>query len=83
MPASAADAALPGGGDACFSSRCGPTGTDTGEWHPEWHIEEDEDGDGTPNPLDCAPFDPRVAPGATEVCGDGVVNDCDRRAAGR
>jgi hypothetical protein len=64
----------------------GPTApmarADTGEWHPEWHIEEDEDGDGTPNPLDCAPFDPRVAPGATEVCGDGVVNDCDRRAAG-
>jgi hypothetical protein len=35
-----------------------------------------------PQPLDCAPFDPTVAPGATEVCGDGVVNDCDRRAAG-
>jgi hypothetical protein len=60
----------------------GAGGADTGDWHIGWPIEEDEDGDGTPNPLDCAPFDPRVAPGTTEICGDGVVNDCDRRALG-
>jgi hypothetical protein len=71
-----------GAGDGVDGADCADGATDTGDWHIEWHIEEDEDGDGTPNPLDCAPFDPRVAAGATEVCGDGVVNDCDRRAAG-
>lgn len=28
------------------------------------------------NDLDCAPEDPTTYPGADEICGDGVVNDC-------
>jgi hypothetical protein len=43
---------------------------------------DDTDSDGVPNDRDCAPFDGAVYPGAPEVCGDGVVNDCGRRALG-
>jgi hypothetical protein len=38
---------------------------------------KDEDGDGYTILIDCNDFDPRVHPGAGEVCGDGVDNDCD------
>lgn len=41
----------------------------------------DADGDGSPTGLDCDDGDPAVYPGAPEVCGDGVVNDCDGDAA--
>ncbi len=36
----------------------------------------DADGDGFPAGSDCDDADPDVYPGAEEVCGDGVVNDC-------
>ena len=36
----------------------------------------DQDGDGTPDEFDCAPDDPSVHPGATEVC-DEIDQDCD------
>lgn len=36
----------------------------------------DSDGDGVPDPLDCAPFDPTIYPGAVERCGDGIDNNC-------
>ncbi|MED5369624.1 MAG: right-handed parallel beta-helix repeat-containing protein [Myxococcota bacterium] len=35
----------------------------------------DDDGDGVPNPEDCAPDDPAIGPGP-ELC-DGIDNDCD------
>lgn len=37
----------------------------------------DTDGDGWPDDQDCDPFDPNIYPGAPEICGDGVDNDCD------
>ena len=39
-------------------------------------VDDDSDGDGSPDDEDCAPDDATVYPGATEVC-DGVDNDCD------
>ncbi|MBM4372608.1 MAG: putative metal-binding motif-containing protein, partial [Deltaproteobacteria bacterium] len=36
----------------------------------------DSDGDGTPDPLDCAPLDPRIHPDAEEVC-NLLDDDCD------
>jgi hypothetical protein len=37
----------------------------------------DVDGDGTPSDVDCDDADPTVFPGATEVAGDGIDQDCD------
>ncbi|MCB9797220.1 MAG: FG-GAP repeat protein [Alphaproteobacteria bacterium] len=37
----------------------------------------DADGDGWAAPADCDDADPAVNPGAEELCGDGVDNDCD------
>ena len=37
----------------------------------------DSDGDGAPDTSDCAPSDPSVFPGASELCDDGVDQDCD------
>ena len=37
----------------------------------------DPDGDGYPVPEDCAPLDPARNPGAEEVPGDGIDQDCD------
>ncbi|MBO87277.1 MAG: hypothetical protein CL927_18165 [Deltaproteobacteria bacterium] len=42
----------------------------------------DADGDGYEAPLDCDDADPEVNPGASEVCGDGIDNDCDGVASG-
>lgn len=39
----------------------------------------DSDGDGFENKVDCAPMDPAVNPGAADLCGDAVDNDCDGR----
>jgi len=36
----------------------------------------DPDGDGFGPEEDCGPMDATVYPGAVEVCGDGIVNDC-------
>jgi len=40
------------------------------------NVDPDDDNDGVVDGDDCAPFDETVAPGAAEVCGDGVINDC-------
>ena len=37
----------------------------------------DSDADGFLDEEDCAPFDPSIFPGATEICGDGIDQDCD------
>ncbi len=38
---------------------------------------QDTDGDGVLDVDDCAPDDPAIYPGAEEICGDGLDNDCD------
>ena len=39
--------------------------------------DHDHDGDGyTPNQGDCDDYDPQVNPGATQVCGSGIDNNC-------
>ncbi|MCB9685877.1 MAG: thrombospondin type 3 repeat-containing protein [Alphaproteobacteria bacterium] len=40
-------------------------------------LQRDTDGDGTGNACDCGPLDAAAHPGAPEVCGDGVDQDCD------
>lgn len=37
----------------------------------------DDDNDGTPDPIDCAPFDSRIYPGAVEICENSVDENCD------
>ncbi len=39
-------------------------------------VDEDDDNDGAPDGLDCAPLDAAAGPGKPEVC-DGKDNDCD------
>ncbi len=86
------DGSTDDGGDAADGSTDDGGSTDTGPadtggddgglglspdpLHP---LGDDADSDGVPNGLDCAPFDRAAYPGAPEACGDGVVNDCDRR----
>ncbi len=40
----------------------------------------DPDGDGAPCHLDCAADDPAIHPGAEEICGDGIDQDCSGHA---
>lgn len=49
------------------------SGADSGEPAPI----EDADGDGASDDEDCDDGDATVYPGADEICGDGVINDCD------
>lgn len=63
-------------GSVCVSARIPGCGTSTCP---------DRDGDGhgsryCPGGDDCDDADPRVHPGATEVCDDGLDNDCNGRA---
>lgn len=37
----------------------------------------DDDADGSPNFLDCKPYHGMIFPGANEICGDGIDQDCD------
>ena len=45
-------------------------------------VQKDSDGDGYLDHEDCGPNDPQVNPGADEVCGNGVDDDCDGTANG-
>ena len=59
---------------------CG-AGTDTlladpGDSAANCEIAPDRDGDGTPNEQDCAPDNPAVHPGAGEIVGNAVDEDC-------
>jgi hypothetical protein len=40
-------------------------------------LDDDDDDDGSLDGDDCAPLNPAINPGAEEVCGDSIDNDCD------
>lgn len=55
---------------------------DSGEATDSGHSIEDADEDGFASDLDCDDADGSVFPGADEVCGDGVDQDCDGSEVG-
>lgn len=63
-----------GGGDDDDSATNGPDDDDDDA------APTDSDGDGYPDDEDCDDSDPSIHPGAEEVCGDGLDNDCDELA---
>ena len=55
----------------------------TDEWLPDYNldgeadcVDDDDDGDGVVDVLDCAPLDPTITPGATEIC-NGKDDNCE------
>jgi hypothetical protein len=72
----------PSGGDWVWAGGCGSPGTYTDNWFllefevcPEAIVDEDDDGFVASD--DCDDGDPAVYPGAPEVCGNGIDDDCD------
>lgn len=57
--------------DSGLADTSGETGLETGD------PVVDADGDGHSSDTDCDDSNPRRYPDAPEVCGDGVINDCD------
>lgn len=53
------------------------SGGDTADTARDTGTDADRDGDGFEAPLDCDDGDPTVYPGAEEVCGNGMDDDCD------
>lgn len=64
---------------ACYGPPSGPI--DTADTGGDTHTTEtggvDADGDGYFTPDDCDDDNDQVHPGATEICDDGIDNDCD------
>ncbi|HYQ02624.1 MAG TPA: FG-GAP-like repeat-containing protein [Polyangiaceae bacterium] len=59
-----------------FHTSCGPSDPDLDNDKLCDDEDADDDNDGTPDALDCAPRDPTRYPGASEIVGDGVDQDC-------
>lgn len=71
---------------ACTADKVGAGGSDSGVSGPFDDTgttpSTDADGDGYEVGVDCDDADPDVHPGADEVCGDGVDQDCDEAELG-
>jgi len=78
-PASGSPLIDAGDGDPAYDDPDGTTG-DIGAYQPSFSDlplpDTDADGDGVLDDDDCDPNDPHIRPGATEIPGDGVDQDC-------